>query len=510
MIAWWRRGRLQRRRPSATCARSVRRSAHAGSHKRCTGGTFLSAPAISGMVRLVRGRAADAEGGAGRPRCPASIACRYTRPPGLGDQFLFACERASRADPAGIDAVAAAIATALTIDPILAAEMIYRAAEDVWVRVQDNTLAFICRWHVPGVVDRAVRFMITSGRPEFAPQIWPLVENADSQVHLSAMRAARRFRPSTLGSDAAGRLASLPQETRQNVLAELAMQGGPEGIELAAAVAKGDPRAEVQFAVVEALLFRRAENRSRTAGRGCSAGLADARGEGICGRNHRSGRARTLRKGSERAVRTRSGSRWRALVGFWLRRTPARQTGTDRGGDRGCRLSGARPECFVGRCKERGSAIPNKSAQGLLRRLEAGRDLPYRASEMLAAVAPVDDGPIAATATNPDAAAPLAHVAASVIGPRTAGSLINSLLALADEIAAAAGRYDKAASERCHNLKDRIPLYATGLFRVGFVLARPNRPSAPDRTACRFAGGHGTDEFAPKALLWWRTMFAGS
>ena len=37
------------------------------------------------------------------------------------------------------------------------------------------------------------------------------------------------------------------------------MQGGPEGIELATAVAKNDPSADVQFAVIEALLFRRAE-----------------------------------------------------------------------------------------------------------------------------------------------------------------------------------------------------------------------------------------------------------
>jgi hypothetical protein len=120
--------------------------------------------------------------------------------PAWEESILFACERASRADPAGIDAVAAAIAAALTIDPILAAEMIYRAAEGVWARVQANTLAFIDRWHVPGVVDRAVRFMITSGRPEFAAQIWPLVGNADSQIHLSAMRAARRYRPSALGA----------------------------------------------------------------------------------------------------------------------------------------------------------------------------------------------------------------------------------------------------------------------------------------------------------------------
>ena len=122
--------------------------------------------------------------------------------PAWEEAILFACERASRDDPAGIQAVAAAITTALPIDPILAAEMIYRATEGVWAIVRDKVLAFIARWHAPGVVDRAVRFMIASGRPEFAARIWPLVENADSQVHLSVMRAARRFRPSVLGAGA--------------------------------------------------------------------------------------------------------------------------------------------------------------------------------------------------------------------------------------------------------------------------------------------------------------------
>jgi hypothetical protein len=179
--------------------------------------------------------------------------------PAWEEAILFACERASRDDPAGIQTVAAAITTALPIDPILAAEMIYCATEGVWAIVRDKVLAFIARWHAPGVVDRAVRFMITSGRPEFAARIWPLVENADSQVHLSVMRAARRFRPSVLGAGAGARLARLPQDIRHHVLAELVMQGGPEGIELAAAVARNDPSAEVQFAVIEALLFRRAE-----------------------------------------------------------------------------------------------------------------------------------------------------------------------------------------------------------------------------------------------------------
>jgi len=230
--------------------------------------------------------------------------------------------------------------------------------------------------------------MITSGRPEFAPQIWPLVENADSQVHLSAMRAARRFRPSTLGSDAAGRLASLPQETRQNVLAELAMRGGPEGIELAAAVAKSDPRAEVQFAVVEALLFRRAEKPALEL-------LAEAAPQ-VWPMLAAKGYADEITDPAarERLQRVREGLFERevvpvARIDLVLASAHPSEAEQERiaaaieAADFSARDQNA--DWQVQRAWER---YPEQVAQGLLRRLEAGRDLPYRASDMLTTVAP--------------------------------------------------------------------------------------------------------------------------
>jgi hypothetical protein len=328
--------------------------------------------------------------------------------PAWEESILFACERASREDPVGIDAVAAAIATALPIDPILAAEMIYRAAEDVWTRVRDNILAFTGRWHAPGVTDRAVRFMITSGRPEFAEQIWPLVGNPDSQVHLSATRAARRFRPSVLGPDAGARLARLPQDTRRNVLAELVMQGGPEGIELATAVAREDPSAEVQFAVIEALFFRRADQTAvnllgvalpqvwpMLAAKGYADEIADPGARD---------RVRTEREQLfERDAAPLARIGWVLASANPSEADKQQITAAIEAAEFPARDQNAPWQ--VQRAWER---YPEQVARGLLRRLEAGRDLPYRASEMLAGAAPIDDGPIAATATN--LAAPLAHV----------------------------------------------------------------------------------------------------
>ena len=95
--------------------------------------------------------------------------------------ILFTCERLSRMDLAGAEIVAAAVLQALPIDPMLAAEMVFRSSPEVWEQVRDGITRFAARWHTPGRVDRAIRFMITSGRPEFADFIWPLIANPDFQ-----------------------------------------------------------------------------------------------------------------------------------------------------------------------------------------------------------------------------------------------------------------------------------------------------------------------------------------
>jgi hypothetical protein len=162
------------------------------------------------------------------------------------ESILFACERLSREGVAGAQAVAAAIRDALAIDPILAAEMVYRSGEDTWSLVKDEVAAFGIRWHKPGQVDRAVRFMVTTGRPEFAPQIWPLLSEPKDQIYLEVTGAARRFRPSVLGEDRDTRLAGLPEEIRRHVVADIASRGGFEGMELAARIARSDPSAKVR------------------------------------------------------------------------------------------------------------------------------------------------------------------------------------------------------------------------------------------------------------------------
>jgi hypothetical protein len=86
--------------------------------------------------------------------------------PSWEESILFACDRLSRSDETGAQAVAASIEDTLGIDPILAGAMLDRAADAVWLRVRERVLRFVGRWHRPGTFDRAVRFMVASGKPE--------------------------------------------------------------------------------------------------------------------------------------------------------------------------------------------------------------------------------------------------------------------------------------------------------------------------------------------------------
>jgi hypothetical protein len=174
------------------------------------------------------------------------------------EAILFACERLSRSDQARQNACATAILAAFEVDPILAAEMIFRSTDAVWVRVGSTIQRLITRWHTTGEIDRALRFMINSGRPEFLDQVWPLITHDDDQISLPALRAGRRFRPSLLGKDAAKRIAALPSKHREIILHEIALNSGMDGLDLAAAIAGDDPDPEVKAEVVSALAFRRA------------------------------------------------------------------------------------------------------------------------------------------------------------------------------------------------------------------------------------------------------------
>jgi hypothetical protein len=175
------------------------------------------------------------------------------------ESVLFACDRLSRADQISIEAVSSVIIETLGIDPLLSAEMIYRSSDELWEEVRDDVISFVEKWHTKGRVDRAVQFMIDTGRAEFSQYIWPLISSEDDQIHLRALRSGRKFRLSILGSDAQERISGLPEKVRVNVISEIASNGSMDGIEFSTLMAKNDTSSEVKKSVIESLLFRRAD-----------------------------------------------------------------------------------------------------------------------------------------------------------------------------------------------------------------------------------------------------------
>lgn len=179
--------------------------------------------------------------------------------PAWEEAILFAVERMARSGSGEQNPCSMAILAAFQIDPMLAAEMIYRATDDVWRSVEKSIVAKVDQWHVPGEPDRAFRFMMVSARPEFLDRVWPLISDVDKQVSLRALRLSRGLRPRILGADAVRRLRDLPAPARTVMLSELAMDGGPEALDLATDIAATDNDIEVQKRVIEALSFRYAD-----------------------------------------------------------------------------------------------------------------------------------------------------------------------------------------------------------------------------------------------------------
>jgi hypothetical protein len=176
------------------------------------------------------------------------------------EAILFACDRLSRADQDGIQAVAKAIIETLEIDPMLSAEMIYRSSDEVWEQAKAVVMSFAGKWHNEERVDRAFKFMIETGRAEFSEYVWPLISDPDDQIHLHALRAGRIFRIGVLGSDAQEKILKLPEKVRMDVVGEIARDGDIDSIEFVTNLAKIDESLKVKEAIVNSLMFRRADS----------------------------------------------------------------------------------------------------------------------------------------------------------------------------------------------------------------------------------------------------------
>lgn len=392
--------------------------------------------------------------------------------PAWEESILFACERLARGDPKQQEACGVVILTSFEVDPILAAEMIFRSTDTVWARIGPTIQGLVGRWHTPGRVDRALCFMISSGRPEFLDQVWPLITHENDQVHISALRAGRRFRPSLLGSDAAKRIAELLPDVRKSVLYEIASNSGMDGLDLAAAIAKDDPDPDVKAMVVDALAFRRADRHvaevlrcadEKTFNLVASRGLVDEVADEQVKKGIEAARERQRKQGVSAYDR--------------LRMIIYTQGDEDLSGELTAIIAemeiDKKQDAEVGLLYEARKRDSRAIADGLLQRARAGRTLFYGADDLLASAgfSLEDDALLEIALSETGRRDDRANAAASVLGPKAVGRMVDTVLEAKKHLQDASGKYDQAAGDRYHNLLARIA-HTLGPSLVAAVRAR--------------------------------------
>jgi hypothetical protein len=378
------------------------------------------------------------------------------------ESIFFAVERVSRED-GGAVVVADAARLALPIDPMLAAEMIYRASPAVWEIIKADIVAFVDRWHRRGTVDRAVRFMIMTGRPEFESCVWPLASSADSQVQLPTLHTAPRFRPSVLGPDLRSKVAALPEATREHLLGSIASESGVDGMDLATELAKTDPSPKVQAEVVECLQFRRAERHVASllaAAHYDTWALVAQRGYADEIRDMAAAARLQNERDKALALATEPVDRLRLL----LEQSPD-QPGRDAGIT--ATIADAR---FPVRDQQGGSSFyyaqqraPAAVFEGLRQRLEAGLELPFHAYDLLNQLEVTDEGRIARTILDASHDNRDVNAIAVMAGPKTVAALVEKYVACGQVLKAA--RNDRGLYDEYHRLRARI-----GATRAPFFL----------------------------------------
>ncbi|MHB1350329.1 MAG: NACHT domain-containing protein [Desulfobulbaceae bacterium] len=388
------------------------------------------------------------------------------------EAILFACERLARGDQNQQEACGESTLAAFEVDPMLAAEIIFRSTDAIWTRVGSEIQRLVGQWHTPGKVDRAFHFMISTGRPEFFSQAWPLITHENDQIHLEALRAGRQFRPSLLGNDAANRIAALPSNVRGNVLNEIVFNSGMDGLDLAATIAGKVPDPEVKASVVDALVFRRADQHVINVLRSADEATFDlvARKDLIdyvtdeqIKKSVDAARERLRKQGFSTYDR--------------LQTIIYEQGDEDLSGELASIIGEMKikkkQDWLVHLVYEARKRYPRAVADGLLKRVRAGRTLFYGIEDLLTSVGFIleDEELLEIALSDTERSDIRAETAASVLGPQGVGRMIEAVLAAKKKLHDASGNYDQVAGDRYHDLLARIG-HTPGTSLIAAISAR--------------------------------------
>jgi hypothetical protein len=373
------------------------------------------------------------------------------------EPILFAVERMARGAETHKAACGKAILSAFAVDPMLAAEMIYRATDEVWEPIAAPIQMQVRGWHEAGQPDRALRFMMNSGRPEFFGLVWPVITHEDHQVSLHALRNCVRFRSSILGPGAADRIKALPIEQRRILLQEMASEGGMDSLDLVVTIGRDDPEPRIQADIVEALAFRRADRHV--------AHLLEGAGDATFDLIARAGLIDDVEDESVRtgvlAARERQTND--GVSDYDRLRTVVHCSNQD---DQSAALAAIISDMEIRDDREgvvqliynARDRYPQALAEGVLARLRTGSNLFHGADDILASagLAMEEDGLVQIALADTSQHDGRADAAASVLGPQSAGRLIDAMLDAAAGLRDSEGKFDQAASDRFRAIQARI------------------------------------------------------
>jgi hypothetical protein len=417
------------------------------------------------------------------------------------EAILFAIERLARGDDDSRKACARAVLAALEVDPLLSAEMIYRSSDQIWALVADDVQRFVRAWHAPGAVDRALRFMLTSGRPEFLDAVWPLVTHENLQTSFGALRNCRQLRPRVFGTDAVNTIAALAAGPREVLLHEMAAYSDMGGLDLATALAKMDSDTDVQVSVVSALSFRRADHHVAEILRTASDATLDqivTRGtldddevldpqcrDRLAQARQRSAEAETDYDQLQRIAHSPPDERQEAHL-FGLLSTMEFEPN-----DQDLALV----------AEQLRKRYPAVVTEALIARVREERSLFYRAAEIVSAAGLVLDDEVLLKIAQEDVDqySQRTSIAASVLGPRSAATMLDRLFEL-EPRRKVNGTWDREVGGLFRGLEGRLALAPVESV-LKAVLARSGDASVPQMTLmadvlvrCR---GHGSTQDRP-------------
>ena len=370
------------------------------------------------------------------------------------EPVLFACERLSGGSDDQKRTLTDVIRITLyDIDPMFAAEMIYRCTDDIWEFISGEVCRFVERWHTPGKVDRAARFMIRTGRSDFSEKIWELILDINQQQNFSIFRGAYQFRPRILGTDSKTRFLALPVYEREIIIPELMLNSGIEGMELGAEWAKADKSGIIKINAITSLYFRRGERLIREILKDVprefwllmalefdptdfidpeiSARIEREQAQMIhietdrfrtliAQINHNGKVSKALSKEMEDII---------ANADFPIEDTYVIQS-----------LSEVRTYCL------------ETLQRSYLRRLESGLELPSRCDDIFLNAPIVDDGTITELAFNQNEFNERTKYAAAIVGPKTIARVLNAYLKIGSSLKPGAN-LSKAQMDKYHSLR---------------------------------------------------------